>query len=55
MSTQKDLPAALSHAFEKAIYRVHSPQGDMDVRIGQLNAAMLSVIGLLLLMVVLER
>ncbi|WBM39025.1 DUF3293 domain-containing protein [Alcaligenes faecalis] len=37
MSTQKDLPAALSHAFEKAIYRVHSPQGDMDVRIGQLN------------------
>ena len=37
MSTQKDLPAALSHAFEKAIYRVHSPQGDIDVRIGQLN------------------
>ena len=37
MSTQKDLPAALSHAFEKAIYREHSPQGDMDVRIGQLN------------------
>ncbi len=37
MSTPKDLPAALSHAFEKAIYRVHSPQGDIDVRIGQLN------------------
>ncbi len=37
MSTQKDLPAALSHAFEKAIYRVHSPQGNIDVRIGQFN------------------
>lgn len=40
MSTQKDLPAALSHAFEKAIYRVHSPLGDMDVRIGQLNRSL---------------
>ncbi len=37
MSTPNNLPAALSHAFEKAIYRVHSPQGDIDVRIGQLN------------------
>ncbi len=37
MSTKKDLPAALSHAFEKAIYRVHSPKGDIDVRIGHVN------------------
>ncbi|MDV2115840.1 DUF3293 domain-containing protein [Alcaligenes faecalis] len=37
MSTSNNLPTALSHAFEKAIYRIHSPQGDIDVRIGRLN------------------
>ncbi|WP_341667613.1 DUF3293 domain-containing protein [Alcaligenes sp. SDU_A2] len=38
MLDKLDLPASLSKAFEQAIYQVHSPAGDLTLRIGTRHA-----------------